>query len=351
MRNLLLGYSDVVIVKGENSKKDLETGTCSISIPDNASLTQTANLPAKFKLFVGARIMLTDNISMSDRLINGSIGTVRHLQMKPDKPLLGMIYVKFDDPNSGNSLKDRRLRGELKVCVSITARTKRFPFRKGKTTVMAGRKQFPAILGHAVTIHKSQGSTLDYIKGDLNRSTGKKFPSGKEYKQAISQGQFYTLLSRAKSRDKVLLLNFEPEPIKVTEMDRMREESLFSSQDPLIEMNGNNMCLFNIRSWNAHIEQFVSDKVYTSHCSILCFTETNVHGAPVKHIDEIQADWKDIHKDSKHGLALCYKESEVNIIEVIHIPVVLEILPVVIEIINYRILVVLVCLGPSWYFH
>ena len=160
------------------------------------------------------------------------------------------------------------------------------------------------------------------------------------------------MLSRAKSRDKVLLLNFEPELIKVNkpaleEMDRMREESLFSWQHPFIEMNGNNMCLFNIRSWNAHIEHFVSAKVYTSHCSILCFTETNVHDGPVKHIDEIQADWKDIHKDSKHGLALCYKESEVNIIEVIHIPGVLEILPVVLEIRNYRILVVLVYRMPG----
>jgi len=179
--------SEVFIIKAEDTKKDLETGTCSVSIPDNTSLTQTANLPAKLKVCVGARIMLTDNISVSDRLINGSIGTVMHLELKPDKPLIGTIYVKFDDPNAGNSLKDRRLRGELKKCVPITARTKRFPLRKSKTTITAERKQFPAILGHAITIHKSQGSTLDYMKGDLNRSTGKKSSLGKEYKQPISQ--------------------------------------------------------------------------------------------------------------------------------------------------------------------
>ena len=38
------------------------------------------------------------------------------------------------------------------------------------------------------------------IKGDLDQTTGKKSQSGKEYKAPISQGQFYTLLSRAKSR-------------------------------------------------------------------------------------------------------------------------------------------------------
>ena len=55
------------------------------------------------------------------------------------------------------------------------------------------------------------------MKGDLSWSTGKKSATGKTYQQPISQGQFYTLLSRAKNRDKVLLLNFDPEQIKVNE--------------------------------------------------------------------------------------------------------------------------------------
>ena len=104
--------------------------------------------------------MLTDNISVADRLINGSIGTIRYLHFNPNYPLLGEIYVKFDDPKAGNSLKDNRLRGELKECVPIRAIVKTFPFTKGKTNVTVQRKQFPGILGHAITVHKSQGSTL-----------------------------------------------------------------------------------------------------------------------------------------------------------------------------------------------
>lgn len=34
----------------------------------------------------------------------------------------GTIYVKFDDSNADNSLKGRGLCGELKECVTITAR-------------------------------------------------------------------------------------------------------------------------------------------------------------------------------------------------------------------------------------
>ena len=82
------------------------------------------------------------------------------------------------------------------------------------------------------------------MQGDLNRSTGKKTAIRKNYRQPIPLGQFYTLLFRGKSRDKVLLLNFEAEDIKVNEsaldeIIRIRKESIFSWQNPLIELNGN----------------------------------------------------------------------------------------------------------------
>ena len=160
---------------------------------------------------------MTDNISVSDILINASNGTVSHLDRR-SKPVCSTISVKFNDPKAGNSLKDRRLCGELKECVPITARINRFPLKKGKSTVAAERKQFLLILGHLIAILKSQGSTLAYIQGDLNQSTGKKTAIGKNYQQPISQGQFYTLFSYAKSRDKTLLLNFDPEDIKVNEL-------------------------------------------------------------------------------------------------------------------------------------
>ena len=72
---------------------------------------------------------MTHKVSVSDRLINGSIGTVKHLDRRSN-PLCSTIYVKFGDSKAGNSLKDRRLRGELKECVPIIARAKKFPFKK-----------------------------------------------------------------------------------------------------------------------------------------------------------------------------------------------------------------------------
>ena len=149
-------------------------------------------------------------------------------------------------------------------------------------------------------------------------------------------------ISYAKSRD-----NFEPEDIKVNEsvleeMVQVREESLFSWQHPLIQLNDILMYLFSIRSWNGDLEHFCSDKIYSTYSSMFCFTETNTSHSPEKHIDEILYDWKAINNITQHGLALCYNVSKVNIIEVIDIPSVLEVLPIVLEIEKQIFLLVIV---------
>ena len=149
--------SEVFVIKAEDSWRDSETGTCTVSIPDTTSLKQTANLPSKLILCVGARLMLTDNINISDWLINGSIGTVKYLHMKHNNPLLGKIYVKFDDPRAGNSLKDRRLPGELKECVPISATTKPSPFQQEKQQLMFRGNNFQLYLAMQLlfTNHKA----------------------------------------------------------------------------------------------------------------------------------------------------------------------------------------------------
>ena len=64
-------------------------------------------------------VILIDNISFSDRLINGSIGTVKHFDIR-SKPLCSTI----DDSEAGNSMKDKRFCSELKECVVVIANTK-----------------------------------------------------------------------------------------------------------------------------------------------------------------------------------------------------------------------------------
>ena len=91
--------SEVVVIKAQDGNKEIETNTCSISIPDNMSVS---NCQRTCKIGVGARVILTDNIIVSGRLINSSIGAVKHLDRR-SKPLFSLLYVKFDDPKAGNS--------------------------------------------------------------------------------------------------------------------------------------------------------------------------------------------------------------------------------------------------------
>lgn len=56
--------------------KNMEMGTCSAYIPDDASRSCSGNPHGKVELCVGKRIVLTDTISVSNRLIIGSNGTI-----------------------------------------------------------------------------------------------------------------------------------------------------------------------------------------------------------------------------------------------------------------------------------
>jgi len=186
---------------------------------------------------------------------------------------------------------------------------------------------------------------MEDMKGDLDQTS-----NNPKYSAPIGPGMIYTLLSRAKSRDRIHLLNFKEDQIKVNqnaveEMKRMREESKFSWNHPL-KIPGKKICLFNIRSWNLHIKHFLSDKVYFTESCVFCFTETHTHRA-FQSIENYQEGWNDIHKATDHGLAICYDTTKVQIVQQFSTTDVLQLLPVVIKIEDEQILLVLVYRHPG----
>ena len=68
-----------------------------LDIPTN--LSATGGLPTLLKLAVGAHVMLTINIDVSDGLVNGTCGEVAHVVSLGEK--VSKVLIKFDDPNIG----------------------------------------------------------------------------------------------------------------------------------------------------------------------------------------------------------------------------------------------------------
>ncbi len=64
-------------------------------------------------------------------------------------------------------------------------------------TMMARRFQLPLILAWALSVHKSQGQTLERVKVDLRRT--------------FEKGQAYVALSRATNMECLQVLNFRPQ--------------------------------------------------------------------------------------------------------------------------------------------
>jgi hypothetical protein len=119
--------------------------------------------PARLTLKVGARVMFTRN-DVNGQYVNGTLGTVKSLE---DNLLMPSISVQADS-------------GRL---VTLVCREVWEVFSGG--SVQATREQFPLRLAWAITVHKSQGMTIDRVSVDLSK--------------AWECGQSYVAVSRVKT--------------------------------------------------------------------------------------------------------------------------------------------------------
>ena len=67
------------------------------------SQSKTHGLAYELTLKPGARVMLTSNLDIADKLINGQIGTISHITWNNGK--VETVYVRFDDINAGQNKK------------------------------------------------------------------------------------------------------------------------------------------------------------------------------------------------------------------------------------------------------
>ena len=134
--------------------------------------------PEELKLKVGAQVMLRRNLDLAGGLANGSRGFVVDFENMTQNPI-----VKF-------------VNGKQRV---IDPFEFEFDYVHGKIVV----KQLPLMLAWAMTIHKSQGSSLDLV----SISTHNMFVDG----------QAYVAFSRARTLEGLSLRDFDPRAVRVSE--------------------------------------------------------------------------------------------------------------------------------------
>jgi ATP-dependent DNA helicase PIF1 len=151
-------------------------------------LEKNINAEKRLELKNGAQVMCIVNLDMeSDKPIcNGSVGIV--VDVLKDKG----VIVKFS--NGTQRLVGHHFwKSELNEAISV--------------------KQIPLILAWAITIHKSQGATLDCAEIDAGNNI-------------FEAGQTYVALSRVKSLDGLYLSSFDLTKIKVNKKARTFYQSL-----------------------------------------------------------------------------------------------------------------------------
>ena len=137
--------------------------------------------------------MLTSNLDIADRLINGQIGTLFNFQYS--EGTITKIYVKFDDVNAGMIKRDSNNFAKVNGVVPFERIELDIMLSKS-STIFVKRTQFPIILAWACTIHKVQELILLNLAISLQRD-----------KQAtFGAGQFYVAVIRAIALSKVSLI-------------------------------------------------------------------------------------------------------------------------------------------------
>jgi ATP-dependent DNA helicase PIF1 len=198
-RDIVLNYNNAELQKLIDEGRETHTYKAEYVFPDKKKLSDESKeylinlintnrvIDDLLTISIGSQVMLTtnkisgvSNDEMENTIFNGSRGIVTSFEYnsKHDKyyPIVSFL--------SGQTL---------------TINPHIFEYESGNDLI--GKSQIPLILAWAITIHKAQGMSLDFLKTDIG-------------KDIFEYGQVYVVLSRIRNIDGLSLLNIDYSKIK-----------------------------------------------------------------------------------------------------------------------------------------
>ena len=159
----------ISLKKEQKEQKEQKEKLSTTEIQEYTEFMDTI-VPYRLSFKVGSQVMLTYNLSIEDGLVNGSRGVV--LSIPPDGKSVNVLF---------------------KNGLSCMIEYNLYEFEDDR--VKFQRHQIPLVLAWGISIHKSQGCTLDYAIIDLGPNI-------------FSPGMAYVALSRVKSLNGIYISSF-----------------------------------------------------------------------------------------------------------------------------------------------
>lgn len=190
-KNMVIEYNEKELGKLINDKKEYKIFESNYKFKDKI----TEESKEKLKILINNKFQVDDKITLS---INSQV----------------MLTINFPDKGLSN--------GSRGIVIDFTKDENRYPvvlFLNGQTMIIeyyeyklieenqyekdefVTKCQIPLILSWAITIHKAQGMSLEYVKTDIGSSI-------------FEYGQAYVVLSRIKSIEGLSLINIDYSKIK-----------------------------------------------------------------------------------------------------------------------------------------
>jgi ATP-dependent DNA helicase PIF1 len=190
-----------------------------IKAQDHKSTLKDHRFPADLTLKVGARVVLLQNLSHDRGLVNGSQGVVIGFAHSPNE--LAKVMEKtgphvqyqvhgmktFQSENTPMRPLVRFANGATELITPVAQSAMRGDPLDPHQQYVVTRTQVPLILAWALSIHKSQGMTLEYVEVSS--------------RDIFESGQLYVALSRATHLNGLKVTGFKREQLPM-DMDVMK---------------------------------------------------------------------------------------------------------------------------------